>query len=76
MATIRLLNHQGDVALATWDPADQLTTAQANDIFDQLVSEGNLLIRADEGTGHIGTAIREFDPQAEEIVVIRNFAGG
>jgi hypothetical protein len=75
---IRVLNGTGDEALATWDPADEITTEVARKRFDELVVNGYLTFRADEGTRNTGTRIKEFDPEAKTIFVFlkKNFAGG
>jgi len=74
MGVIRRLDETGDTALATWH--DEITAEEANKVFDQLVKEGNLLFRADEGTDLTGEKIKKFDQEAEQIIVVRNFAGG
>jgi hypothetical protein len=78
MHTIRMLNSNGDDALAVWDPADEITTAEASKRFDELIAQNYLLVRADDGTRDLGERIRKFDRMAKVIFVIKcsNFAGG
>lgn len=70
-----ILSSHGDTVLATWDPADEMTTEQANREFDRIVRY-SVMIRNDESTGHIGVAMKEFDPLARRIVVQNPFTGG
>jgi hypothetical protein len=78
MHAIRVLNDHGDEALATWDPADEITTEVARKRFDELVAGGYLTFRADEGTSNTGERIKKFDPQARTIFVYlkHRFVGG
>lgn len=72
---IRKLDSSGDTLLAEWD-LTELSLAEASAIFEQMVQEGNLLVRCDEGTDLRGEKLAKFDPLADEIQVISPFAGG
>lgn len=73
---IRSLDSTGDTLLAEWDVNDKLSTKRANDIFNALVASGALLSRCDEGTDLTGEQVREFDPQAQDIIAFSPFKGG
>lgn len=72
---IRKLDSTGDTLLAEWD-LTEISLEKARAIFDQMVQEGNLLVRCDEGTNLTGEKIEKFDPMADEIQVIAPFVGG
>lgn len=72
---IRKLDSTGDTLLAEWD-LTELSLEKANAIFNQMIEEGNLLVRCDEGTDLRGVKITKFDPLADEIQVFGQFAGG
>lgn len=72
---IRRLDSTGDTIVAEWD-LTELSLEKASKMFDQLVREGALLTRCDEGTDLTGEKITSFDPLADEIQAFGQFAGG
>jgi hypothetical protein len=72
---IRLLNHHGDEALATWAPDDPASVRTAEDKFNALVGGGYLMFAAEVGTIPEGP-VRTFDPKAREYLAHRPFVGG
>lgn len=73
--TIRKLDSTGDTVLAQWD-LTEMSLAEADRMFNELVASGALLFRCDEGTKLTGQQIRTLDPLADEIIVSQPFAGG
>lgn len=75
---IRALNHYGDEALATWNPADEISTEEARKRFNALVEEGYLTFVPDREGSDTSTRIKKFDPQAATILVFlkSRFVGG
>lgn len=77
MGMIKHLNNNGDTALATWDPADTTSTEEARKVFDALVADPTVgLAQVEDATNNISVKVTEFDPQAEQIIVWNQFAGG
>jgi len=78
MHSIRVLNDHGDTPLAQWDDTDEISIEKARKVFDEMVAEGYLTFRADEGTKNTGERIKRFDPSAMLIYVFKKsaFAGG
>jgi len=72
---IRRLDSTGDTILAEWD-LTEVSLEKASKIFDQMVREGNLLTRCDDGTDLVSEKIMAFDPLADEIQVFGQFVGG
>lgn len=73
--TIRKLDSTGDTVLAEWD-LTEMSLAEADRKFNELVASGALLFRCDEGTKLTGQQIKVLDPLADEIIVSQPFAGG
>ena len=77
MGMIKHLNDKGDTALATWDPADTVSVEKAREIFDALVADPKVgLAQIEDATRNISRKVTVFDPQAEQIIVWNQFAGG
>lgn len=74
MGKIYILDKTGHTELA-WDIANEQATAIARDKFNQLAAEGHLMTEVSGGQGQ-ATQVREFHPEAEEIMAVRNLAGG
>ena len=69
MGMIKKLDHSGDSALAVWDPADEISVQEARVMFDRLVADPMVVLsRCDDATQNTATKIREFDPEAEQII--------
>ena len=77
MGMIKHLNDHGDSALATWDPADTISVEEARKVFNTLVADPKVgLGQIEDATQNIAVKVTEFDPQAEQIIVWNQFAGG
>ena len=77
MGMIKRLNDSGDTALATWDPADTISTEEARKVFDALVADPRVgLAQIEDATGNISRKVKVFDPQAEQIIVWNQVFGG
>lgn len=74
MGTMYIQNHNGDASVR-WDPKNEAEVAAAREDFNELVATGKHFAYRAEGEG-VNTLIREFDPDAETIVVHRQLAGG
>jgi hypothetical protein len=75
MAKLRLLKTgHGDLCLAEWDPNRPDTVASAASAFAEHLTPGRLAFRLD-GPGK-STAIRAFDPNAAEILLVPAIQGG
>jgi len=73
MGTMKTMGPNGHSTL-TWDPKDKKETKTAMDAFESLVAQGH---RGIEVTGPGESEImQKWDPEAEEIIVIRPMAGG
>lgn len=72
--TMHLLDSTGDTAVATWDPADTMSVAEAKAKFDELIREGYFATDATDPVDPVVT--RVFDPEAEKIIIRRQMAGG
>ncbi|HUZ21089.1 MAG TPA: hypothetical protein VMU75_11030 [Acidimicrobiales bacterium] len=74
MGVMRVLDHTGDTAVL-FDARDEATLDAARGLFDQLASEGKLAFARRLGERE-GVRIRDFDPDAEEIIWVRPVQGG
>lgn len=74
---MRILNEKGDTKLA-WDPTDTKSVEKVRKEFDELIAQGWMAfdIKTDEETGTSGSVTREFNPDAETIIVSRPLVGG
>jgi hypothetical protein len=60
-----------------WDTRDEASVAEVRRVFDEMVKANHMLAeKVTEAAGHQGEQIRDFDPEAEVIVVHRPLAGG
>lgn len=62
-----------DLEDVTWDPEDAMSTKEAKRVFDSVIAQGYMGYEP-SGTG--GEVVRDFNPQAEELVIRRQTAGG
>jgi hypothetical protein len=81
MNAIKLMTAaDGDLTVATWDPADAGQVKEAADVFIRLMGEGKagFITTKRDASGEMSAAtlVREFDPHAEEIIFCEPFAGG
>lgn len=72
--TLRVLNRKGDVA-TVWRPEVVAETMIAKAEFDRLVAEGHLMFET-PAPGKTPEQVREFNPNAFEIVATPRFVGG
>lgn len=59
-----------------WDRTQLDEVASARKTFDDLRKKGYLAYRAEGKKGEAGEQIREFDPDAERIILVRPSQGG
>jgi hypothetical protein len=76
MGVNRILDQSGDTTVA-WDLTDEESVARAEELFASLSKERKIPFARNPGV-HADEAvqIREFDPNAEEIIWVRPIAGG
>ncbi len=74
MGTMYVLGRRGDTE-GTWDPADPNSVAKARKEFERYKADRCLAFSTPD-IGGDASLIREFDPQAEEIIVSRPLVGG
>jgi phage terminase large subunit-like protein len=76
MGEMRVMGRSGDTRII-WNPRDVDEVAAAKRTFDDLVGgKGFLAFRVNKESGNKGTQIREFDPQAEKLIIAPPMAGG
>jgi hypothetical protein len=73
--TMNILGGNGDTAVA-YDPAVTEETEETRRKFDDLIKNGYTGFTATKDGKQTGTQIREFDPEAEQIVMVRPLQGG
>lgn len=73
MGKMYVLNHSGDTMTA-WRPEVKDEVEQAEQEFKTLKSSGHALFEVEGGQG--ASLISTFKPDAEEIVAVRQIAGG
>jgi polyhydroxyalkanoate synthesis regulator phasin len=76
MGMISRMDHTGDTLMAEYTAADEISVEKAREVFNQMVKEGHLMVRVDEGTAFSGEKLKEFDPAAERIVAFKQLVGG
>ena len=69
------LDHTGDQKVM-WDSASPDEVDAAQDTFRKLTGKGYLAYRAEGKKGEQGVQIREFDPDAERIILVKPHQGG
>jgi hypothetical protein len=74
MGEMATLGRHGDVRVM-WDPNSPAETMMARKTFDEMVGKGHLAF-AVKGDGAKGKQIREFDPDAEKIILAPAMQGG
>lgn len=70
---LRILDNTGDTIIR-WDPVIEEATAIAEAKFNELRSQGALLVEVEEGKGQ--RTVQTFNKLATEIVAMPAFAGG
>ena len=73
--TMHTLDRTGDSRIM-WDKdnADEVAAARAQ--FTDLTSKGYMAYKAEGKKGTQGAQIRQFDPDAERIILVKAHAGG
>lgn len=74
MGVIRMLNRRGDTPTA-WKVKDKKSLSEAEERFAFLLKDGFTIVK-DPTSNSPGTIIREFDPNANEIIAIPQLVGG
>lgn len=74
MGEMATLSRHGDIRVM-WDSARPSEVSAAKKAFDEAIKKGHLAF-AVKKTGEKGTQIREFDPEAEKIILAPAMAGG
>jgi hypothetical protein len=69
------LDRSGDQRVM-WDRRNEDEVASARRTFDDLRKKGYLAYRAEGKRGEQGEQIREFDPDAERIILVKPSVGG
>jgi hypothetical protein len=69
------LDRTGDQRVI-WDSDQEEEVAAARETFKRLTKAGYLAYRAEGKKGEKGEQIREFDPDAERIILVRPHQGG
>jgi hypothetical protein len=59
-----------------WDKSNEDEVAGARALFEDMTGRGYLAYRAEGKRGTKGTVIREFDPDAERIILVKPLVGG
>jgi len=59
-----------------WDRGNYEETAAARATFDRMVGEGHIAYRAEGKKGDRGEVMRNFDPAAERIIMVKQNQGG
>lgn len=73
--TMNILGGNGDTAVA-YDPAVTEEVEETRRRFDELIAEGYTGFTATREGKQTGEQTREFDPTAEQIVMVRPLQGG
>ena len=71
---LKVTNRTGDTQ-TQWRVGDDLSTAEANRVFDEMVQAGFLAYTVPDD-GSAGDVLRTFDPQADTIVITPPLVGG
>jgi hypothetical protein len=69
------LDRTGDQKVM-WDSSSTDEVDAARETFKRLTKAGYLAYRAEGKKGEQGTQIREFDPDAERIILVKPHQGG
>lgn len=72
---ISSLDRSGDVR-HMWDKNNEDEVEAAEALFDRLRESGHIAYRAVGKKGEKGEVIREFDPEAERIIMVKQLVGG
>ena len=78
--TLACMDKTGDTKVV-WDPHDEESVAEARRTFNMLKKKNFAFFRQKGSKGNVGSSekgkvIREFDPDAREIIAVPPLAGG
>lgn len=74
--TMRVLSQSAGDTRVTWSRRNAAEVAAARRSFDELTSAPNNFAAFSVSAGQRGERIKEFDPEAEEILIVPPVAGG
>ncbi len=69
------LGTEGDVPIM-WDRENDFEVEIARKAFDEARHNGFIVYRAEGTDGHRGEVVREFDPDAERLIMVAPHQGG
>lgn len=75
IGTIRCLSREGDTKLS-WNADNEFEVANAREMFNKLVRDGNWSAFMMKWRGGTGEKITEFDPNAAKIILVPPIGGG
>lgn len=75
MHVMHTLDRTGDQRVM-WDADSEDEVAAARRTFDDLTKKGYMAYRAEGKKGEQGEQIRQFDPAAERIILVKPHVGG
>lgn len=75
MHELRLMGAAGDTKII-WDPDNREEVKNAKRTFDEMVGDKGFMAFAVARAGEKGERIREFDPDAEKLIIAPPMAGG
>ena len=75
MGELSVMGRRGDTKII-WDPGNEDEVANARRTFDDLVGRKRFLAFRVAARGSKGEQIREFDPDAEKLIIAPPMAGG
>lgn len=73
--TLHRLDETGDT-ITSWNRMDDLEVAAAKSVFDSLRGEGYMAYRLDGDGGGGGAVLKDFDPDAQQIILSPPLVGG
>lgn len=75
MSVMEIMDHQGDTKIL-WDKNNPDEVENARRTFDDLKKKGFIAYSVSGGDGAKGEIIREFDPEAERLIMAPPMRGG
>jgi hypothetical protein len=75
MSQMHVLDREGDTKII-WNPDNEDEVANARRTFDELRRKGFTAYRVDDTTGKRNEVLREFDPDAEKLILRPAMVGG
>jgi hypothetical protein len=74
MGYLKVMSGHGDQSLA-WDATDHKSVETARERFTKLLRLGGTAFKSEPGKVE-GTQLTQFDPKADEIIIIPQVSGG